>query len=351
VGEAGQDSLLKFLRSRIFGEARQCITDEEFADIDALKVYLKSIYGPSKSVQQLLGELGNLYQYDHESVIAFANRVRELGIQIHEAYKSRDGQLTEANRTSTEVVMLDSFKRGLNPEIEQRLTGNANLRESIKSAIKIEKKLELQRQIRKMPHEAKPLPRKINFCETCKKDGHESKNCNTQKTCTYCKKTGHLVETCFKKENDQKSTCQLCGKPGHIAKNCFKFSDSTNPKICQICNKTGHEAKDCYLYINKAKIDARAQLNCQLCNTNGHTAATCRQNPNKTQNSENVCRYCKNPGHNIENCLKRAYNNSKNPGNGQGLPSTSAPAETAAIQQKRSNLVMSEDLFGIQSLN
>ena len=40
---------------------------------DALNVVY---YSPSKRVHQLLGEMGNEYQKDHETVISFANRIR-----------------------------------------------------------------------------------------------------------------------------------------------------------------------------------------------------------------------------------------------------------------------------------
>ena len=87
VEAAAEPSLTKLIRSRIFGEGRQAITGQDFANIEALKDYLKQIYAPAKLVVQLLGEVGNEFQQDFESVLTFANRIRILGERILEAKK------------------------------------------------------------------------------------------------------------------------------------------------------------------------------------------------------------------------------------------------------------------------
>ena len=56
-----------------------------------------------KTVNQLLGELGNEYQQENESVIAFANRRRDIGARIVDA-KKIEGQVTNDFRTSMEKV-------------------------------------------------------------------------------------------------------------------------------------------------------------------------------------------------------------------------------------------------------
>ena len=70
------------IQSKIRGEARQSIFGQSFAKIKELQNFLNNIYSPAKSIPQLLGELGNEFQRDEESVIAFANRIMEIGIRI-----------------------------------------------------------------------------------------------------------------------------------------------------------------------------------------------------------------------------------------------------------------------------
>jgi len=59
--------------------------------------YLKQIYGPSKTVYQLQGELDSVYQKNEEDVVTYANRVKILGKQILEAYKISGNTLPSQN--------------------------------------------------------------------------------------------------------------------------------------------------------------------------------------------------------------------------------------------------------------
>ena len=92
-----------------------------------MKDYLKEIYAPAKTVNQLLGELGQEFQRKNESVIAFANRIREIGSRILEAHKTANGNVNQAFKTSTENNIIECFKRCLLPEIEQRLGVEADI--------------------------------------------------------------------------------------------------------------------------------------------------------------------------------------------------------------------------------
>ena len=85
VEATAEPSLAKLLRTRISREARQAISGREFKKVEELKDFLKTIYASPKSVTQLLGELGNEFQLDEDTVITFANRVKYLGVRILEA--------------------------------------------------------------------------------------------------------------------------------------------------------------------------------------------------------------------------------------------------------------------------
>jgi len=56
-----ESQFTKIIRTRIIGEARRTIQDQDFDSVSQLTKYLKQIYGPSKNVYQLQGELGCIY--------------------------------------------------------------------------------------------------------------------------------------------------------------------------------------------------------------------------------------------------------------------------------------------------
>ena len=198
-------NLVKLIGSKITGEARQSIFGQSFAKIEELKNFLKKIYSLAKSIPQLLGELGNEFQRDRESVIAFANRVREIGIRILEVKKLEDGgRLDPILRASIDKTIVDSFRRGLKLEIEQRLPQleNEAVGDLVQNAITIERRLEAQRNLRK-----KVIPRFENLnlrpkrtfaCQICNKSNYETAYSKSKLWCQFGKINGHSLENCFK---------------------------------------------------------------------------------------------------------------------------------------------------------
>ena len=364
VEPAFEANLVKLIRSKVLGEARQAISGHSFATVEEIKDFMKNIYAPEKTTTQLLGELGNEFQHDDENVISFANRIRDIGSKILDAKRiSNNGQIPVAYRNSIETTLVDCFKRGLKLEIEQRLlTGedeNNDVNDIVKNAIAIERQLAARRDLRKIDQpkfDGNQLKnRRIFSCTICSKVGHEAGNCRNKLWCQHCKITGHTTESCFKvsKNYTQNNTpcqlcnknghtanqchsfqeCQICKRKGHSAKNCFKIKDNNQCRIiCQYCDKPGHTADNCFLL--KPKIQSankiEVQLTCQLCQRNGHTANSCRKRSTEVKE----CRYCKTKGHIIEECRERIYNEERRAGNEQNLPGTSAAREIAARHQR-----------------
>ena len=81
-------NLTKLNRSKLTGDAREAIYGQAFATTKQLKYLIEAIYVPSKTVHQLLGEIGNECQKNHETVIFFANCMRDLGRQIIETQRT-----------------------------------------------------------------------------------------------------------------------------------------------------------------------------------------------------------------------------------------------------------------------
>ena len=334
--EAGSEgNLVKLIRSKIFGEARQAIIGQTFTKVEELKDFYRTIYVPTKSVQQLIGELGREYQRDGESVLSFTNRIKEIGRKILETKKLSVEGLNQAFRESTNRNIMECFLQGLLPVIGQRIKTLDNINNIVAEAIQIEKQLEAQAALRYNRTET-TKPKLIRTCQLCKKEGHEADVCTSQAKCEVCKKSGHLSKNCYFRirESTQKPqiNCQLCNKSGHTAANCYLITK------CQLCQKIGHVAKDCRDR-SQAKPPS-SSVNCQLCDQRGHRATECRNQ--KPQTIKPKCAYCKIEGHSIDQCRKRQYNN-KNSGNGSRPFQMSANKEPSA-QPRSLNIVQMDDL-------
>ena len=219
-----EPSLAKFLRPKISGEARQAITGQTFATVEELKNFLKKIYAPAKSVTQLLGDLGKEFQDNEESVITFANRLKILGSRITEAKKLEAGTLPATFTASLENSMVECFKAGLKPEIEQRIGAVATVNDIVKQAIKKEKLLVSRKALRRSKNNTEIAARKKTFhCQLCRQSGHEATNCgilniNKVLTCTVCNRSGHKSESCNLLDNKPQKIdvpCTMCQRIGY----------------------------------------------------------------------------------------------------------------------------------------
>ena len=193
-------NLVKLLRSKISKEVPQAISGRTFLTIDELKIFLKNIYLPARTIPQLLGGLGHEFRRDHENVITFANRIRDIDTRILEVHNlDNGGEIDPIFRASGENTMIDSFKRGLKFELEKRL-GNEQIQDInnlFQSVITIERKLEAQRNLRRTVNnkteDNNVRTRRMFSCQICKRNGHETENCRSKLWCSNCKMNGHSI--------------------------------------------------------------------------------------------------------------------------------------------------------------
>ena len=348
----------RIIRTRIVGEARRTIQDLDFNTVAQLTACLKKVYGASKTVYQLQGELGSIYQKNEEDVVTYANRVKELGKQILEAYKAQGNNPVDPTvKTSLENDMSKCFIRGLKPEIEQRIARNLNVQETVADALRIERELRSMTDLRQgsASNQTQNIAQSPETCQICYKVGHLASKCRklTQISndsglgteiliCQICKKRGHGADKCRYRDPQARQSvkvirennviCQLCSKSGHDAKSCRTNKNNTQSKpsqICQWCDKSGHTANNCWKKQNEQRDEGnKSKTICQICNNFGHVAKDCRSGlkMNAAVTDSVICRYCKEQGHLLENCELRIANNNRrkayNSGNANG-PSTS----------------------------
>lgn len=340
IDPSAEKNLVKLLRCKITGEARQTIAGQSFDSLEKLREFLKSIFAPAKTVAQLLGDLGKEFQRERESVITFANRMRDLGSAVLEAERIRRGTVAESFCENIRDNVVDCFRRGLRADIEQRLLHlrDANIAELIREAVRVERELETQNNLRKNHLNNADFSRhtrKVYHCTICTSNEHDASNCGSKlQICQFCDKSGHAARECPSLPREEK--CKTCHKTGHTAETCRAGLK------CQYCDLPGHTAKTCFKLNGKPKT-ATTSAECFHCKTKGHFSVNCPQKPYRNTDE---CTYCGNRGHNIQNCRKRALNANRKSVNSLGRPRKNAATDPALEKDQRSDDHLLEALVG-----
>lgn len=130
-----------------------------------------------------------------------------------------------------------------------------------------------------------------------------------------------------------------------------KFQNvNSSSKYCHNCHKLGHTTFNCRLnnYQNfKSKSEHKTVRHVQ--NFNHHNY---HSNNNQNPKSNKFCNYCKKPGHLIEECRKRAYNNNRkqknNTNNPQNFQSSNfskneqTPRQQSTSLPRKANIIRAE---------
>ena len=140
---AGTESnLTNSIKTQVKGEAGKYVTEGQYRNVEDIIDSLKRVYSLNKSVYQLQGELGNIYQWDSEKVISYATRVRQVGEKILDTHEANDNDRIDKNfQAAFDSDIRDCFLRGLKPEIEFRLQGEHNFKDTVNNALEIERKI------------------------------------------------------------------------------------------------------------------------------------------------------------------------------------------------------------------
>lgn len=144
VDPAQERNLVKMIRGKFLGEARKTIYGQEFNSLAGLFAFLKRMYFSSRTTLELQGDLPRCHQNPGEKVLSYANRIREIGKKIVEAYEHEtnpDLATLGVFETDLQTKIIRFFKRGLIDEIEQKLTVGNDLSSTVEAAIKIENEI------------------------------------------------------------------------------------------------------------------------------------------------------------------------------------------------------------------
>ena len=114
----------------------------QYNNVEDIIVNSKCVYSLNKFDYQLQGELGNIYQWDNEKVISKVTRPRELGEQILDAHEiNKNGRIVKKFQAHFNNDVRDFFLRWLKTEVESRLQGINNCKDTVNNAVEMEREI------------------------------------------------------------------------------------------------------------------------------------------------------------------------------------------------------------------
>ena len=235
-----------------------------------------------------------MYQRENESVSKFANRVVDCGETLIEVYKlenTPNAENLETFKISTAANVRVCFKRGLRPEIEQRLGNSDSIDELVKNAITIERELYAKSALRSQTNTSIPAKSSKGRFSNIQHDTNVIlESDDEEETAALAYQANETKRVTFKEQYK----CGWCYGP-HGTRECPLLADKkeeltksmSQEVTCNWCLKKGHSMRTCWL----------AQKEC----FDLYKIPT----QSKTSESNKGCNYCKDPNHLIENCPKR----------------------------------------------
>lgn len=223
-----ETNLVKIIKNRLRGLAREAIERTTFEDIEMLICFLENLFSPPQSLSSLQGKLSTSLQLSTENVVMYGTRVKRLTNLIIETYnKSGDGHPRYREEAEKEAVKI--FVRGL----RKGLHVNANKYQDLNSAIRAAIEVESDKQTYEKLHRIfQNITKWSRFQRNELDDDRPSKSNNFHSevpVCTHCRKPGHTIDRCWFKHrsplnlnNSSVRECRYCKKKGHTINECRK---------------------------------------------------------------------------------------------------------------------------------
>ncbi|XP_051168395.1 uncharacterized protein LOC127286127 [Leptopilina boulardi] len=243
----------------------------------------------------MAGELGSIYQWENEKVISYATRIREIGNRILDSHRrSNQGREDENFVTGFKKDVLDCFIRGLKTDIETRLEDVNTFKDAINNAVEVERKLAANLALRSSHRNREEK------LETKKDKIHIMRE---ELICQICNKIGHSAIVCRQlKQNFNYQSTNRTNNWNQTYNNPFQYPRNQNRHYQNQWNP--HQQ---YQEQWKPKPNNR-----QYEQTNYRSSQyppNQRNTPYNTYQAQKECSYCKKPGHLINECRKKIYNN------------------------------------------
>ncbi|CAK9817861.1 hypothetical protein ANTQUA_LOCUS9577 [Anthophora quadrimaculata] len=251
AAESQKPALLLYVKSRISGKAREQVDIHcNLTTWEGVSDLLLNLYQDRKSLDQLFEELNSMTQRKNENVSQFFQRIEDLSSRILAAIHTseQDASLLPGSTAMVTKMTLNRFIYHTHPQISQMLRYREfqTINQAFSAASAEEKAL------------------RIRYEQFSR--------------CTYCSRTNHASEDCYQKNSKSNPPVSRYSRPIHFAQQNqnFRKNNFQNPR-----KNSNH------LQNSNRTYDSRS-------NQNSHCST------DQTQ-----CRYCKNMGHTIDECIKR----------------------------------------------
>lgn len=260
VPPSSERNLTKLLVNKLRGRAYYVVENEFCDSVSQLIDLLTAAFRSCKTIDQYRGELSTIYLKPHEHILDYISCVKDLRSAILDAERREMGTLEERKQRETDEFTARSFCDGL--PLENRLQMRSYLHsspfEAFASAKTISNRLELDKRRYRARERTEP----------------DRRNDYTRRPNTYAIVPRPLNDN---PPRERAPNTALLSAPARAS------SPRDLPGLPAYRNR-----------------DMRND------NANTNAAQTRRD-----EQSPKWCRYCKNPGHEIEECRKREYNNAR----------------------------------------
>jgi len=269
VSPNAEYGLVQMIKNKLFGPAMRVALSGEYNDIDSLLAVLRTRFAPVYSSSQLHGDLSKIMQHPDESVVDYSSRVSMILQQLKSCYQTENPTNADQFLNSAETNAIRNFLTGLKSDIYARIypRDSVTLNNAIETAIKAETDYNEHMQ-------------RLRITEGLM----QSVRCNN------CLGYGHHTHSC--------STINPLAQVTHV---------QWQPKVCSYCKNSGHVRSECKALqpriLNRNQDPNQPRGPMKFGNPRGNFITP--------HNNEIICRYCKKPGHSLEQCRKRQYNNNR----------------------------------------
>lgn len=285
LAEEQEPYLVRLIANKLRGHALLAIEDNQqnIESMEELADRLRDMFAPYKTVNQYRGDLGNNYKRPGEHILDYIGRVREIRLAIIDATKKALGRVSRDKQREIDQDTLESFCNGLPSEILIRL--------------KIERYRDLEDAYLKAVRIAQQIKQE--------KERYRSTSSHTPTA-----GSGGTQGNQNLREGYRRATDVPHYRP-------YPQPISMDPPRQQ---------------------QQQAQQQRQQRPEPRNQGVYQQQQRDPRQDDVNVCRYCKNPGHVIDECRKYRYKvetgqiipyarrQTNNPGNETGIPEPSTDA-------------------------
>lgn len=301
VPSSAERNLTKFLIAKLRNRAYYAVEDEPCDTVTQLIDLLTGAFGSPKTIDQYRGELSTIYLKPHEHVIDYISRVKDLRTSILDTERRDKGSLDPHFISEVDGLTARSFCEGL--PLEYRLQMRAEARQSYTEAFATAKMIAKRQELDRQRYEPRYRENRDRDNRRVNPIGNPLAHSTPRRS----------EQSNYRREN-QESRTDPSNRYSPARPNSYYRGNQ--PKSNEASEKQG------------SRLDSGSSPN------NYSRSAGREANSN---NSNKFCRYCKNAGHEIEECRKRQYVNSqrRESGNSNGPPGPSGTARADETRKAR----------------